>query len=225
LPEKLVKLQNEPYTRFEEILESDLIWTTESSFQNKIKSFKVALMSNARLAWMNFISGQQKNGFFLATDRYYIKRRRNNSAGGVACIQIFVTLKYASDAYNPELIRRIILDVINKYKHKWTATTPSKVFKKRRNLYKLPEYIWISLYQHDGPVRWVIYGGWLQRNLIAVAEKIRNPQNGAIFVRRPDEIWQGIRLQYQIDFEVAARSLAEMLQLGQKLSRHSDYEK
>jgi hypothetical protein len=225
LPEKLIELQNEPYTRFGEILESELVWTAESSFQNKVKSFKIALLSNARLGWMKFVSEQQEKGLFLTADRYYIKRVRNGSAGGLARVHIFVTLRFASDAQNPDIIRKIILDVINKFRHRWIATNPSRVFKRRRNWYKPPEYIWVSLYEHEGPTRWVVYGGWLRKNLITMAERIKHPKREALFVKRPDEIWQGIRLQYQMDIEAAARSFAEVLKLMHQVNQSSSNSK
>lgn len=225
LPEKLIELQNEPYVRFNEILESDLVWTNESPLQNKIKAFKIALLSNAKLGWMKFISEQQERGLFLTANRYYIKRVRNSSAGGLARIHIFVTLRFAADASNPDIVRKIVLDVINKFRRKWFATNPSTVFKKRRNWYKFPEYIWVSVYQHDGPIRWVINGGWSRKNLIAMAEKITHPKREALFVKKPDEIWQGIRLQYQMDIEAAARSFAEVLKIMHQPNQSSNSNK
>jgi hypothetical protein len=221
LPEKLIELQNEPYTRFNEILESDLIWTTEGPLRNKIKTVGIALRSNAKLGWMKFVSEQQEKGLLLTANRYYIKRVQNSSAGGQARIHVFVTLKSASDASQPDIVRRIILDVINKYKRRWFATNPSKVFKKRRNWYKIPAYVWVSVYQQEGPIRWVVYGGWLRKNLIAIAEKISDQKNEAVFVKKPDEIWQGIRLQYQMDIEAAARSFAEVLKLSHQVNQTS----
>ncbi len=213
LPEKLIELQDEPYTRFKEILESDLVWTDESPFQNKIKAFKIALLSHAKLGWRKFISEQQEKGLLLTANRYYIKSVRNSSAGGLARIHVFVTLRFASDANNPIIVRKIALDVINKFRRRLFATNPSKVFKKRRNWYKVPEYIWVSVYQHEGPIRWVMYGGWLRKNLIAMAEKINHPKYEAVFVKKPDEIWQGTRFQYSMDIEAAAKSFAQIIKL------------
>ncbi len=225
LPEKLLELENEPYIRFNEILESDLVWTNESPLQNKIKTFKIALLSNAKLAWKKFLSEQQEKGLFLTTNRYYIKRVENSSAGGLARIHVFVTLKFAADANNPDIVRKIILDVINKFRRKWFATNPSKVFRKRWNWYKFPDYIWVSVYQHEGPIRWVVYGGWLRKNLIAIAEKINHSKFEAVFVKKPDEVWQRIRFQYQMDVEAAARSYAEVLKLAHQINQDANNQK
>jgi hypothetical protein len=225
LPEKLIDLQNEPYTRFNEILESDLIWTNESPLQNKIKGFRIALLSNIKLGWMKFISEQQEKGLFLTTNRYYIKRVKNSSAGGLARAHVFITLRFAKDANSPDIVRKIILDVINKFGRRRFAINPSKVFKNRRNWYKFPEYIWVSVYRDEGPIRWVVYGGWLRKNLIAMAEKINHPKFEAVFVKKPDEIWQGIRFQYQMDIEAAARSYAEVLKLAHQVNQSSNIQK
>jgi hypothetical protein len=199
LPEKLIELQNEPYTRFREILESELIWTYESQLQNVIKSLKISFVSNAKLSWMKFISEQQEKGRLLTTNRYYIKKVENSSgsASGVVRLHIFITLRFPSDAQDTDLLKKIILEVINKFRHKLYASNPSKLIKKRRNWYKFPKYVWVSVYKKDGPYRWVGYGGWAGKNLIATAEKITNKNLEPIFVKMPDEIWQGIRLQYQ----------------------------
>lgn len=213
LPEKLAALENEPYTCFAQILDSELIWTNESAFQNRIKALRIAFLSNAKLAWMKFIAEQQPKGLFLTTNRYYIKKVRNSSAGGIARVHIFVTLRFSSDAANPDMIRRIIFDVVRKFRRQWFATNPSNFFKKRRNWYKRPTYIWVSLYKHEGPTRWVVYGGWLKKNLIAAAEKVYDTKSQPIFVKKLDEIWKGIRIQYSIDIEAAANSFAEILKI------------
>jgi hypothetical protein len=159
---------------------------------------------------MKFIAEQQGNGLFLATNRYYIKRVENSSAGGIARVHIFVTLRFPSDMTDREMIKRIILAVVNKYRRKRFATNPSKLLK-RWNWYKKPTYIWVSLYQYEGPTRWVVYGGWLKKNLIAQAERIYSPKAQPVFVKKLDEMWKGIHLQYSIDVEAAAKSFAEIL--------------
>jgi hypothetical protein len=214
LPQKLIELQDEPYTRFAEILESQLIWTNESSLQNNIKAFKIAMLSNIRLGWMKFMSEQRENGLFFTTNRYYIKKVKNSSAGGIARVHVFVTLKFSVDAKNSDIIKKIILDVINKFRNRRFATNPSKFYKKRLNLYKLPKYIWVSLYQDEGPTRWVVYGGWIRKNLIAMAEKVSDTGSEPIFVKNPDETWQGIRFQYSINLEAAAKSFAQIIKLS-----------
>ena len=217
LPNKLAGLQNESYERFSEILDSSLIWTDESTCQNRIKAFKIALLSNARLGWMKFIAEQQSKGLFLTTNRYYIKRVENSSAGGMARVHIFVTLRFPSDVTDREMIKRIILAVVKKYRAKRFATNPSKLLK-RWNWYKRPTYVWVSLYQYEGPTRWVVYGGWLKKNLIAQAERIYSPKAQPVFVKKLDEMWRGIHLQYSIDIEAAAKSFAEILKLANEIN-------
>jgi len=218
LPEKLANLQNEPYTRFSEVLDSQLIWTDESILQYRIKALKIAFLSNSRLGFRKFIADQQIKGLFLTAKRYYIKRVDNSSAGGIARIHIFVTLRFPSDATDREMIKRIILAVVKKYRGKRFATNPSK-FLKRWNWYKHPTYIWVSLYQYEGPTRWVIYGGWLTKNLIAQAERIYSPKAQPVFVKKLDEMWRNIHLQYSIDIEAAARSFAEILKLANEINQ------
>ena len=106
-----------------------------------------------------------------------------------------------------------MLSVIQKFRRKRFATNSSKLVK-RWNLYKHPKYVWVSLYQYEGPKRWVVYGGWLRKNLIAVAEKIYDQKAEPVFVKKLDEIWKGIRIQYSIDIEAAAKSFAEILKLA-----------
>jgi hypothetical protein len=225
LPEKLIALQNEPYTRFPEILESDLIWTNESNLQNKVKAFKITFLSNAKLAWSKFIASQQERGLFLAKNRYYVKKVKNSSAGGDARVHAFVTLRFPKDANNPDILKRIILDVVNKLRKKPLATNPSKLFKKRLNWYKFPKFIWVSVYQYEGSTRWVVYGGWLRKNLITMAEKVYNPKSEPIFVKKCDEIWKGIRLQYSMDIAAAAKSFAEILKITDQVNQGSDFKK
>jgi hypothetical protein len=217
LPNKLAGLQNESYERFLEILDSPLIWTNESTIQNQIKAFKIALLSNAKLVWMKFISEQQSKGLFQTTNRYFIKRVKNSSAGGMARLHIFITLRFPSDENNREMIRKIISAVIRKYRKKRFAINPSKLLK-RWNWHKRPTYIWVSLYRLEGPARWVVYGGWLKKNLITQAERVYSSKAQPVFVKKPDEMWMGIRLQYSIDIEAAARSFAEILKLANEIN-------
>lgn len=221
LPEKLTALQNEPYMRFSEILESELIWTHESVLENRIKALKIAFLSNTKRLWQKFIAEQQSKGLFLATNRYYVKKVKNSSAGGKARAHAFVTLRFPSDANNPDIIRKIIQDVVNKARRKRLETNPSNFFKKRRNWRKHPEYIWVSVYQYEGVTRWVVYGGWLRRNLIAMAEKIYDSKSEPVFVKKLDETWKGIRLQYSIDLDAAAKSFAEILKLAHQANQDS----
>ena len=167
---------------------------------------------------MNFIAERQSKGFFLATNRYYIKRVENSSAGGIARVHIFVTLRFPSDMTDREMIKRIILVVVNKYRRKLFASNPSKLLK-RWNWYKKPTYIWVSLYQFEGPTRWVIHGGWMKKNLIAQAERIYSSKAQPIFVQKLDEMWRGIRLQYSIDVEAAAKSYAEILKVVNEVNQ------
>ncbi len=199
LPEKIISLENEPYTRFSEILSTELIWTDETVLQNRVKAFKIALISTAKLAWMKFIKEQQSKGFFLTTNRFYVKEVKNSSAGGMARVYIVITLRFPSDANDSDMVKRIILTVIQKFSRKRFVTNPSKVLKERWNWYKRPKYVWVSLYQYDGPIRWVVNGGWQRKNLIAAAEKIYDTKAQPLFVKKLDEIWKGIRLQYSMD--------------------------
>jgi hypothetical protein len=58
-----------------------------------------------------------------------------------------------------------------------------------------------------------------------MAEKINHPKLEAVFVKKPDEIWQGIRFQYQMDVEAAARSYAEVLKLVHQVNQGSNIQK
>jgi len=219
LPGKLADLQNEPYTRFSEILDSQLIWTDESNLQFRIKALKIAFLSNSRLGIKKFIADQQIKGLFLTSNRYYVKKVENSSAGGIARVHIFVTLRFPSDAADRDMIKRIILAVVKKFRRKLVATNPSKLLKRRWNLYKRPKYIWVSLYKYEGPTRWVVYGGWLKKNLITQAERIYSLKAQPVFVKKLDEMWKGIHLQYSIDIEAAARSFAEILKLANEINQ------
>lgn len=156
--DKLEHLQHEPYERFAEILDTQLLWNDEHRILNLIKAFRIILIANGQFYWKSYIEYLQQHGLLIGRNRYYIKRVENSSAGGIARVHIYVTLKYPSDADNKEILKAIAGELIKKFLKQRFPVNPSKLGK-RFNWKKYPKYVWISLYRFEGTTRWVTSNG------------------------------------------------------------------
>ena len=61
-----------------------------------------------------------------------------------------------------------------------------------------PQVVLVHLYREDGPLRWLRSGGWLQGNLVAVAERTwrgRPP----VQIKNPEELIGPIRVRFSLD--------------------------
>jgi len=216
-PDKLELLQNEPYERIAEMLDTQLLWKDEHRFLNLLKAFRVSLIAHGQLHWNKFIEDFQQQGLFLGRNRFYIKRVENSSAGGMARVHIYITLKYPSDADNKDLLKAIAAEVTKRFQKQRFPTNPSEL-RKRNNWKKYPRYIWVSLYRFEGTSRWVTSKGWVGKNLIAIVEKSKK-NNPPIIVKNVDEIWKGSRFQYSMDTQAVAKSMVDMLKLVQDIQQ------
>ena len=203
--EGLMKL-NAPFERIGEALDpSQLLWYDEPSIITHAKIWGLSFAANWKRVKEEIKTDWQKRGLFPAAGRYFIRKVENVSAGGTARLKAVVVLKHSSDADDREMLREIIRSAINKLSKKWIETNPSKLVK-RWNWRSRPKYVWVSLYRLDGTLRWLEAGGWPGGNLIVTAERVFDAHRAPIFVKKPDEMWKGIRFQYSMDAQVIAKS-------------------
>jgi hypothetical protein len=120
-------------------------------------------------------------------------------------------------AHRREHIKQIIQCIIRKVKSVNVRTDPTGLEKLRSRSGK-PSYIWVSLYKIDGSLRWLAAGGWQSGNLIAVAEKFRNPKLEPIFVPNPEEVWRNIRLRYSLDIDAYVDAMDRLAQVMASIS-------
>lgn len=209
--DRLEHLQNEPFERFAEILDTQLLWKDEHRLLNLLKAFRISLIANGQLYWKNYIEDIQRKGWLIGRNRYYIKRVENSSAGGIARAHLYVTLKYPIDAENKEILKAIAEELVRKFQKQRFPVNPSKLGN-RYNWKKYPKYIWISLYRFEGTTRWVTSTGWLGKNLIATVEKC-SKKYPPIFVIKLDETWKDLRFQYSMDNQSVSKSITDMIKL------------
>lgn len=227
LPEQLAELTNSNagFDRINEIFEENqLLWYDESMFAMRLKALQLSLVSNFRLAWKKYIAEIQTKGLFAATARYRIKKITNASAGGVARIKAFVVLRRHFDAQDRTLVREIAHTVVSRLSRRLIETNPSDIVK-RMNWLGWPKYVWVNIYQYDGPIRWLETGGWPKGNLVATAEKINGAHYKSIYVKNPEETWKGIRFRYSMDMAEAARATVEVLEVANKISTQNSRDK
>jgi len=220
LPERLAELlrTDAPFGRIGEIYDkSQLLWYDEGELSSFARSLRLSFVSNAKLAWKKYLSSLQEQGLFVASGRYRVKKVENASAGGIARINVLIVLCFPRDAQNRALMREIIYSAIRQMSRRWIQTNPSGLVR-RFNWLSQPKYIWVSLYQFDGPTRWLGGGGWLGGNLLAQAEFIRNRKLSPILIKQPEEIWNGIRLRYS---EAAVAAIAQKVNITSELQRSS----
>jgi len=226
LPERLSELVNSdaPFERIGEIFEeTQLIWYSESALSMRLKALRLSFTANFRLAWKKYVAEMQKKGVFATLGRYSIRKIENVSAAGTARVKAYVVLRTHLDAQNRKLIREVIRAVVSQLSRRLIQTNPSDIIK-RMNWRNHPKYIWVNLYQYDGPIRWLEAGGWPKGNLIATAEKIIGYQYKPIYVKNPEDTWKGIRFRYSMDMPEVARATVEMLNVANEISsqQHRD---
>jgi len=226
LPERLSELVNSdaPFERIAEIFEeTQLIWYSESALSMRLKALQLSFTANFRLAWEKYLAEMQTRGLFATLRRYRIRKIENASAAGIARVKAYVVLHTHLDTANRALIREVMRTVVSQLSRRLIETNPSDIIK-RTNWRNYPKYIWINLYQYDGPIRWLEAGGWPKGNLIATAEKIIGSQYQPIYVKNPEETWKGIRLRFSMDLPEVARATVEMLKVAEEISsqQHPD---
>ncbi|HEY4721726.1 MAG TPA: hypothetical protein VII92_07765, partial [Anaerolineae bacterium] len=184
---------------------------------------QLSFTANFRLAWEKYLAEMQTRGLFATLRRYRIRKIENASAAGIARVKAYVVLHTHLDTANRALIREVMRTVVSQLSRRLIETNPSDIIK-RTNWRNYPKYIWINLYQYDGPIRWLEAGGWPKGNLIATAEKIIGSQYQPIYVKNPEETWKGIRLRFSMDLPEVARATVEMLKVAEEISsqQHPD---
>lgn len=209
--EKVLK-QDAPIKQLNDIfMETQLLWYDESIIRRMVKTWKLLLTSNFRLAWEDVLVQWNKIGFRRGEGRYYIRKVENASVNGIGRIRIIAVLRYFSDTKDREIIKEIIHKIIKKQSKKWINTSPEKLNQKW-GWFGRPKYVWVSLYKIDGTLRWLSAGGWIGGNLLAIAEKIYGSRRLPIFVPKPEEIWQGIRFRFSIDKQAAKEAANKLVE-------------
>ncbi len=199
-----------PFSHIGELFtETQLLWFSERKKVAQFKVFSLLLGSNMRLFGEDYLTHLQSAGLLRGAGRYLIRRIKNRSAGGIPMLHVLAVLRRPADASNKELLKQICLRIISSVSRRWIRPKTS-ILEKGRNWPKQPVYVWVALYRLDGTIRWLDMGGWPSGNLIVEAEWISNNHKPPIFVRRPQEIWKGLRFRYEMDLQAVAKAASEV---------------
>ncbi|MDQ3802258.1 MAG: hypothetical protein M3416_00145 [Acidobacteriota bacterium] len=202
-----------PFTRLSEAFDENmLLWFEESKFRHLVRSWKSLFSSHFRLSWSDIQRNWDEVGFRRGSRRYRIRKVENASTAGIRRIRVTAVLRHPSYADDREAIKEIVQAIIKRASKLDVRTDPSGL-ERRWSTSGRPSYIWVSLYRLDGTVRWLSAGGWQGGNLVTVAEKVRRKNLEPVFVPKPEEVWQGIRLRYSMDMEAYAKAMSTLAEV------------
>ena len=201
-PEKLLVLlrENASEDRISEIFDKNamLMWTDENRFFNRLRATTSIWSEHMLAGKKNFERKRNESGLSTSL-KYEIREKLNKSVEDIYRLELRIVLRNCSDSQKRETLKSIISSVVSQYKYRPLRAKKSSFNRFEFRLGGLPNYIWISLYQVDGTLRWLRGGGWASGNLLAQAEYISSEKYDSISVKRPEEIFEGIRIRYSID--------------------------
>ena len=198
-PDRLKALLDERASteRLGEIFDdTPLLWYDESQFRTKLKGWLTIMRSHLRLAREEIRAQWRAAGVISqGSGRYVIRKIENASAGRIPRVNVIAVLRYPEDASDREMVRQIIRGVIKEVSKVW-VNTKAVGLKGERGRIGRPRYVWLRLCKLDGTIRWLNAVDWANGNLIAIAEMVYGFWRQPILVRRPEEVWRGIRILY-----------------------------
>lgn len=211
-PDRLRALLDEGATtdRLGEIFDdTPLLWYDESSLRTKVKAWLAIMRAHWRVAREDVRTQWRAAGVISrGSGRYVIRKIENVSGGGLAKVNVTAVLRYHTDADDRDLIRQIIGSIIKEASKIWVNTKDAGL-EGERGRTKRPKYIWLRLCRLDGTIRWLNARTWRSGNLIAMAERVYGFSRQPALIRRPEEIWKGIRIIYSSPVEAIGGTIED----------------
>lgn len=215
--EKLVSMLNENVEAidFNEGLDDNpLIWTSDSKIKKKYKTFKSVWKNTLRESFLDSLNEIEKGIYGdIYSKKYRIREVKNCSASGTARVHIYASIDRSEKNIDLELVRNITKAIIARSRIKFINSSPSRI-ENNIPLPKPPVYIWVTLFQEDGAIQWLQSGGWVSGNIVCIAEWIGRKKLNPILVKKPQDEWEGIRFQFEMDkgeYNEAVKSLNDLI--------------
>jgi hypothetical protein len=178
------------------VIENDRLWFTVPKIAEKFYIWKNMVIPQWEYSKNQLIQELENFGIKLSLTRYSIREIENRSAPSFRRILAHVVLR--QEELSLQEYSNLAKSVVNRL-HNYTVRVSN--LERERGMPGCPHYIAIRLYAHDKRIRALTSIGWSDKNLILMAEwfsKLKN--NGPIFVKHPDLVTDGIRIQYNPQF-------------------------
>jgi hypothetical protein len=221
MPKPLAQLleSGAPADRLPEIFDkTQLLWWEESAGKTRMRAWAfIARMSWAKLC-NDIQSGWRTSGIWIGKGRYRVRDIEDLSVGGIARVRLVAVLRNPDHADDVGIVNEVVHELAKTGRRMWRRSR-SRVFDKGVPWPRRPQHVFVDVYRHDGPVRWLRSGGWMAGNLVAVGEKVwkgRDP----VLVTKPETIHKGVRIRYRMDQEEFEKAFTAITELAQKIWRH-----
>jgi hypothetical protein len=184
------------------IIDASLLWYDVSNIMRKWYVWKTVTTPALDKVRQEIIKQWRGLGLEVWRSRYQVRLDEsggNKSVEAIRRLQAEVVLN-RNEPVNRDVIQGVLLHVSKRLRRK---RIPGIWVQGSGRIRRRPVYVWIRLHRADARIRTLESRDWSNSELLAIGEWIRHPRrHNPIIVKEPDELFQGIRIRYNPNFDL-----------------------